>query len=160
MLLICFSLFAFYSCRKPTKYPVEPAINFVNYSVATTLDSIFHVNQIKEVRLTFSFTDGDADIGLGQGDTLAPYDKNSIYYYNVVATYYEKKNGYFIEMYPKSYRIPPLAQYANNKGIKGNVEIKMDLYTWGSDTVKYDLYIYDRALHKSNIISTPEILLK
>ncbi len=42
--------------------------------------------------LKFSFTDGDGDIGLAQGDTIPPHD------YNLYIDYFEKQNGEYVKI--------------------------------------------------------------
>ena len=150
-----------FSCTKKQEYPIEPEIGFKYFVVKDTVDKL--QNPIKEVHLVFSFTDGDGDIGLSQGDTLFPFDKAGGHYYNLISTYYEKQNGTFNEVAQNSelsnYRIPVLQDLAIKKSIRGDIEVKRDLYFPNSDTIKYDFFIYDRALHKSNTISSPEIIL-
>ena len=159
--LSTFSVFSF-SCLKTEDYSVEPQISFKNYVIGSTTDILG--NPAKVVALTFSFTDGDGDIGLGDGDTLPPFDTKGNYYYNLCTTKYKKTNGIFTEVAEnpelRNYRIQPLPSIQNKKAIKGDIEIKSKVYqSTGKDTLKYTLFIYDRALHKSNVITTSEIIL-
>jgi hypothetical protein len=58
-------------------------------------------------------------------------------------------------------RIPYLTPDDPNKAIKG---IIVDTLTLNPaplfDTIKFKFYIYDRALNKSNVDSTPPIILR
>jgi len=115
--------------------------------------------------LKIFFTDGDDDMGLADWDTLPPFDKNSKYYYNFFITYFEKQHGEFVEVVPSvtfNSRIPVLTSSSSNGAIKGEIEIELFINNPFSvyDTIRFDAYIADRALHESNIISTPEIILK
>ena len=115
--------------------------------------------------LIFSFTDGDGDIGLSAGDTLPPYNKGSDYYYNLFITYKELQHGILTPIdlpLPFNTRLPVITPSGNNKAIKGEMEVKLDIYNPLStyDTICFDFYIVDRALHKSNVVSTPLIVVK
>ncbi|MBC8147518.1 MAG: hypothetical protein H8E98_05985 [Bacteroidetes bacterium] len=169
LLIILVSLFA---CAEKEEFPITPYIefkSFYKYQNESGLDN--------KGKLTIFFTDGDGDIGLGQGDTLAPFNPGSKYYYNFFIQYLEKINGKFEEIYITIYntetqefdtithhaRIPPLTTNLVNKGIKGDIEIALDIYNYinpVNDTIAFDVYIVDKALHKSNVVRTPEIIVK
>jgi hypothetical protein len=142
------------ACRKQEKYPVIPAIEFV--SLEANDDPISGT----DVCLTFKFQDGDGDIGLDETDTRPPFDTSSVYYYNCFISYFEKQNGTFVKVELPStlnMRIPRLSD-ENEESISG--EIYLDLYANNPfspyDTIRYELYIVDRALHHSNTITTTE----
>jgi hypothetical protein len=62
-----------------------------------------------------------------------------------------------------SARIPILNKEFPGKAIKGVITDTIPLYLMPHppyDTIKFEAYLYDRALNKSNVISTPEIILK
>ena len=155
--IILFSFF--YSCKKSDKYPVEPVIKFkelIKFSDAAGLDT--------SAKLTISFTDGDGDIGLGQGDTFPPYNSASEFYFNFFMKYFHKENGAFVELplaIPPNQRIPFVPVEGNNKSISGDIILDLEfagLFA-SQDTFRFDAYIVDRALHKSNTITTSEIIL-
>jgi hypothetical protein len=147
-------------CLKQESFPNTPQIEFVSYY------SVFDTGQYA-VRgiLTISFRDGDGNIGLNPSDTFPPYNKEGQYYYNYVISYFEKQNGIFTKIDlepPFSARIPVLTPLDPNKAIKGIIVDTLGplnplpLY----DTIKFEAFIYDRTLNKSNVISTPEIILR
>jgi len=142
------------SCRKFEEYPIIPYIEFVSFAKIYN-DTLYVYDK---AYLTISFTDGDGDIGLEQSDTLPPYD------YNFFISYFEKQNGEFVELIldpPLNARIPILTPSGTNKSIKGEIEDEIFLnYTSQYDTIRIEVYILDRALHKSNVIQTPEIYIK
>jgi hypothetical protein len=114
--------------------------------------------------LTITFQDGNGDIGLDDGDIMPPFDTGSPYYYNFIIDYYEKQSGQFVKVDldpPLSSRIPVLSPLYPGKPIKGIISDTLPLNPAPVfDTIKIEAFIYDRALNKSNVISTPEIILR
>ncbi|MFZ4520826.1 MAG: hypothetical protein ACOYNC_03935 [Bacteroidales bacterium] len=147
------------SCMKKEVYPVIPAIAYQNFTME------FDTGQ-RPTRgfLTISFKDGDGDIGLRINQTEPPFDTGSIYYYNYIIDYYERQNGTFVKIdLDQTYnaRIPYLTPNDPNKAIKGFIVDTLLLNPFPVyDTVKFKFYIYDRALNKSNVDSTPPIILR
>jgi hypothetical protein len=157
---ILFILFFFITgCLKKENFSEIPAIQFVGFTEVFDT-GLYAVRGI----ITISFQDGNGDIGLNAGDTLPPYDKAGKYYYNFVVTYLEKRNGTYDTVLldpPFSARIPVLTPDDPNKAIKGVINDTVVLNPKPVyDTVRFTVMIYDRALHPSNIVSTPEIILK
>jgi hypothetical protein len=159
ILLIILTFFGFAGCVKQENYPDVPQIQFLNFT------KVFDTGQyaVKGI-LNISFTDGDGDIGLNSNDTRPPFDTAGPYYYNYVITYFEKQQGVFkqIDLNPPfSVRIPVLNSEFPGKPIKGVISDTLELNPRPLfDTIKFEAFIYDRTLNKSNIISTPEIILK
>jgi hypothetical protein len=110
--------------------------------------------------LKFSFIDGDGDIGLKSSDTSAAYK------YDLFINYYEKQKGVFklMELPDITFnsRIPYIESNSEDGSVKGEVEIEIFINNPYSkyDTIRFDAYILDRALNKSNIITTTEIIVK
>ena len=147
-------------CLKPEQYPDIPEIRYENF-IRVYDTGTYAIRGI----LIFSFRDGNGDIGLNNGkDTLPPYNKNGDYYYNLVITYFEKQNGTYIKVEtepPFSSRIPVLNPDNPGKAIKGMITDTIPLNPHPVyDTILFEVFIYDRALNKSNVITTPEIILK
>jgi len=158
-ILIAFGLVVTTSCMKQEDYPDIPEIEFANWV------SVFDTGQYaKTGALTILFQDGNGDIGLNPGDTFPPYNKEGQYYYNYVITYFEKRQGIFVkvDLYPPfSARIPVLTPDYPDKAIKGIIADTLELNPKPLyDTIRFDLFIYDRALNKSNVVTTPEIILR
>jgi len=103
-------------------------------------------------------------------------DQNTgTYRYNLFIKYFEKKKGKFEEVTittPNAQtgnpdtlwfngRIPYLTPIGKNKAISGEIydTLFINNYTSPYDTIKYQIYIQDRALHKSNVVETPEIII-
>ena len=157
--LLLFWLVLSSSCMKKETYPDVPAIEFQNFTLLFD-----YIKVARKGILTISFTDGNGDIGLRPGDTLPPYQKDSNYYYNYVIDYYEKQHGQFVKvplLLPFSARIPPLTPDYPNKAIKGIIVDTMQMNPAPVyDTIKFVFFLYDRALNKSNVDSTPPIILR
>ncbi len=147
------------SCMEKEVYPVIPEIAFQGFTLQ--YDSGMYA---KRGFLTISFKDGDGDIGLLSSQVWPPFDTGSIYYYNYIIDYYEKQNGTYVKVDlepPYNARIPYLTPNDPNKAIKGIIVDTLILNPFPVyDTVKFKFFIYDRALHKSNVDSTPPIILK
>ncbi len=159
-LFVLFLLLAgFTSCLKRNDFPDEPQIefkDFIKYQNTQGKDSIGI--------LFLKFTDGDGDIGLDQQDTFPPFDVNSVYYYNFYVKYFERQNGTFTEVVlplPNNSRIPNITPEGQNKTLEGEIELKLFINNPFSnfDTIKFEAFIYDRALHQSNTIETPDIMV-
>ena len=146
------------SCFKSEEYPIEPII----------FDPIFLISG-NSAKLTFSFTDGDGDIGLPPGDTLAPYNPDSYYHYNLYVDYYEKddENGWQRgrdlegDSIVFQYRLKPIVVKGRARGIKGTMDVTMISFanplSSQSDTIRFTIKLIDKALNESNVIETAEI---
>ena len=156
-LIACMMFFS--ACIKKEVYPDIPEIAFQNFV------TVFDTGKVATKGfLTISFRDGNGDIGLRPEEKQPPYDTGGIYYYNFVIDYYEKQNGNYVKLtfpVPFSARIPYLTPDDVNKAIKGIIVDTLLLNPQPShDTIKFKFFIYDRALHKSNVDSTPPIILR
>lgn len=159
-IIILTMIILLYSCDKKDEYPITPYIEFDSFTKINN-DLPYDTKGI----MKFTFTDGDGDLGLGDEHNFPPFDTSSIYHYNCFMDYYEKQEGEFIKvdpLMPFYYRIPVVNTSENPKPIKGVIEIEMaGFYDPGSiyDTIYFEMFIVDRALNKSNIIRTPEIIV-
>lgn len=158
------------SCGKIAEYPIEPIISYVSFAKVANNSGI----DDKGI-LNISFTDGDGDIGLNPEDTFVPFNKGSIYYYNFFISYFEKQKGVWKLIPLLSYnsesmhydtitfnsRLPYITPRGNNKNIKGNIEIELFINNYSSnyDTIKYSVFIVDRAFHHSDTVETPAIII-
>jgi hypothetical protein len=151
MLVICMILLS--SCMKKETFPVIPEIAYQRFILE--FDTGMYA---KRGFLTISFKDGNGDIGLLPSQTKPPYD------YNYIIDYYEKQNGVFVAVPldpPYNARIPYLTPDDPNKAIKGIIVDTLALNPFPlHDTVKFKFFIYDRELNKSNVDSTPPIILR
>jgi len=151
------------SCEKPEEYSSIPEIKYVKTDVYTGTDQLGNISDILEVQ--FSFVDGDGDLGLSQADTNGIFAPGGDYYYNLRFQIYEKVNGEFIlnEAEKQNFRFQNISkQQTSNKVLKGDMITKLYLSKENnySDTLKVSFFIYDRALNKSNIEESTELILK
>ena len=163
------------SCQKPVEYPIEPKITYEGFTYLINADSTFSGEGI----IAFSYTDGDGDLGLDDGDTLPPFGFHDTHYYNMVIDYLKCVNGEFVKMPLLSPHVPTspadtlvlydtvtfnarfkrLRDSEEPKAIGGTMEYKLTVQNPFSpnDTVKFEIRILDRALHESNVIQTEPI---
>ena len=149
-------LFGFQACVKPPDYPIEPVLTFKSFSKNGMKQSPSKATDYLDV--VINFTDGDGDLG-------NPEDG--------------KKEDVFIfdtrdKVVSDNYKVPYVAPQGTGNGING--EMILRLYTtcckypdgsipcvpsstYKTDTVRYKVWIFDRAGHKSNELQLPDIYL-
>lgn len=155
--LVClFTAGTFTSCLKKKEFPDEPAITFGSF-VADGTEGTLYIN----------FTDGDGDIGLAEGDTVAPYNVGSDFYYNFYLDYYEKQNGVWVQRTdlnpPFYYRVPVLTPSGQSKALEGEIQVDIRPFYYDPtsiyDTIMYKIRLADRALNISNEVESDEIVI-
>lgn len=158
LLLVGLLALLFVSCHRPEPYSEIPYIEFVRLEkvdVGTGVDN--------QANLVLRFQDGDGDIGLNDADTTGHFSKDSVFYYNFFIDYYEKQNGEWVLVElptPLHARVPRLSDNVP-ESIEGEITILTFINNYFSpyDTIKLSCCLYDRALHQSNTIETPEIIV-
>ena len=172
---LLFLALAVYCCQKPVEYPVEPKIAYEGFTYLINPDSTFSGEGI----ISFSYTDGDGDLGLDDGDTLPPFGFHDAHYYNMVVDYLKCENGVFVKTPLLSPHVPTspddtlvlydtvtfnarfkrLRDSEEPKAISGTMDYRLTVQNPFSpnDTVKFEIRILDRALHESNVIQTDAI---
>lgn len=163
------------ACRDQVEYPIEPRIAYEGFTYLFNADSTFSGEGI----ISFSYTDGDGDLGLDDTDTLYPFGFNDPHYYNMVIDYLKSENGVFVKTPLLSPHVPSnpadtlvlydtvtfnarfhrLRDSDEPKAISGKMEYKLTVQNPFSpnDTVKFEMRILDRAMHESNVIQTEAI---
>ena len=172
LFLFSLGLLLFSTCSKFEEFPIEPVIEYNNF----LLEPYDSDGIAERGVLMINYTDGDGDLGLRANDTFPPFNYGSEYYYNMIIDYYELQNGKW-ELIPLvfpdpetgendtltfSVRIPVLTPLTGNQAIKGVIQDTVFIYNPLSefDTIKFSVYIIDRALHISNTVETPPIVRK
>jgi len=165
VVVLFFFLFIFQACQKENQFSPIPEIRLLAFNQIVGQDLKDSSGELK-----IGFTDGDGDMGLLPEDTLPPYQVQGNFYYNFVVKYFEKQQGNWIEINTlpngnpliNSARIPNITPSGQRKTLEG--EISISLFTNNPfstfDTIRYECFIYDRALNKSNTIQTNEIVIK
>jgi hypothetical protein len=158
LIVLLLLLAAVFGCIKKEEYPVEPVISFGSYGVIPDVDGYDSIGV-----LTISYTDGDGDIGLNDYDTVEPYK------YDYFLKFLEWRDGSFQEVqladtsFTFNSRIPILTPEGKNKNIRGDISMFLEMYyafmALKSDTIAFEVYIQDRALHKSNVLQTPAYII-
>jgi hypothetical protein len=153
--LALITLLGVMSCYKTPTYPKEPHIEFESYTVAQP----YTITDTGNLRIRF--TDGDGDLGMLNNTDSATLSK--IYIYNI---------KYGLASVPRN--IPIIPKKGTTDAISGTIDIKLAgtggvglldesaclLIQQPIDTLTFSIYIQDRAGNKSNVITTPPLLVK
>jgi hypothetical protein len=148
-------LIAAASCSDVETYSEIPKLEFVKVFLADTTDKELG-NKEKLQEITLQVTDGDGNLGLnrGEADSLN----------NLFITMYKKERGQYVLAIDTifKYRIPYKQPIGQNKYLRAEVivshttpQIKIDY-----DTVRYEIYVQDRADNLSNTITTCDIPIR
>jgi hypothetical protein len=154
------TLFLHFSCGNIIEYSDVPEVSYKDFSLAQTTDILG--NQIIKATLTIHVIDGNGDIGLNDYDTTGSFSPDSIYYNDLFLKLFQKIDGKFVEkqlIVPHRYRMPDVQPKGQVQSLVADIQVAID-YTKGtfdSDTIKYEFYIYDRALNISNVAESPEL---
>jgi hypothetical protein len=143
-----------FACKKSEQFSDIPYLEFRKYQLKDSVDALGNIAKICELHLYF--TDGDGDIGLFDEDTIAPFD------YNLFVNYFETQNDSLQQINvspPFHIRIPNLTPSGQNKSLKVNLKYDMDVTYRNSDTIKFELKLFDRALNESDWVGTGLIIL-
>jgi hypothetical protein len=145
-----------YACVKKTTYPTVPAVNYSDF-IPYAGDS---------ADLKINFTDGDGDIGASENDST----RNFWYTYYYKDTITQQYRGYVIydssgneDTLRSSYIIKaPDDKSYDGKPISGEVSVRLQKFRHSKKikNVKYVFYLFDKAGNRSNIASSPEILVQ
>tara|TARA_B110000259_G_scaffold162790_1_gene187758 strand:+ start:3652 stop:4119 length:468 start_codon:yes stop_codon:yes gene_type:complete len=135
----------FQSCIKDESFDDTPIIKFETFELYSKTGI-----SIDSAKYTFSFTDGDGD--LGEDDSTV---------FNCFLQY-EEKDGDGFTMTPtllREYQLPSLTPNANDKNIEGEISLILKpapIFSVLTDSAyRYSCYVIDRAGNKSNVISNP-----
>jgi hypothetical protein len=131
------------SCIKKKEYDNVPAIKMLDYKVFS------HQGIADSAYITFSFTDGDGDLGTKDSNSMSMFLK-----------YYEDQGSGFVYLpqFDRSIYLPKLTSDGNNKGIEGTItQIIKPAPIFNIFTVypyKWEVYVVDRAGNISNVVET------
>jgi hypothetical protein len=159
-LSVALFLFLFSGCKDPVEYPLIPVIGFK--SIAVTQDASGFDSK---VLVTLTFTDGDGDIGYyprESGRNASVFDDPSSPYYNnyIVKTWIRRSGVWTEDTTNVSARLPYMTPEGANKALKGEILRELTLPPLlSADTLKYDIFIWDRSFQQSNVVTTPEIVV-
>lgn len=168
----------FSTCKKSEIYSEIPAIEFKSYYF--TVDTTGGVTDTL-LGIVISYKDGDGDIGLDIRDTFPPFNsipvsgKETNKYYNNLYWEYQALNPltnlFEPVIKPNSTdtlifqnRVENITPDGKHKAIRGDIDWQNSIprlidYPDMPRTVKLKVRIYDRALHESNTVESPVIVL-
>ncbi|WP_242918537.1 hypothetical protein [Pontibacter liquoris] len=169
----------FSACRKEPNYPDTPEIEFRRVDQYTyPTNNVLHDSLV----IVLGYKDGDGDLGLNRlqkddPDSNPPYNSGSPYEYNFFASLQIKKGDQYVPLALSNNllnlngRFQRLTSDSRAEALEG--EIKYSLVNFDraifdffdptlfspTDTIRFEIYIYDRALHKSNVVVTDDLVL-
>ena len=135
----------------------EPEISFTYVYLADTVNAVG--TDVKLQKLCFEVVDGDGNIGGYDTDT-------SNLFISILA---KRSDGTYREITDLQgepirfeYRIPYNEPVGQNKYLKASVRVKIEseLAFFNYDTIKYEFYVYDRDMNRSNTSETCDIPVK
>ena len=160
----------FWRCQKIEKVSDIPEIEFKSLTFEKQLDTLGY-NTLATIE--FSFIDGNADLGVYDeinADSSLPDSMR----YGIFINFYEKLNGSYIQRYfvqeidsfpyldtlTLNMLLPydeKLDRTGQNKTVSGIIRAGITLTTsLPYDTMRFEFYIRDRALNKSNVQYTTD----
>lgn len=139
-------IFLLAGCIKKKEFDVVPSLTFLNYEVFSHQEG--NITKPDSAHLTFSFTDGDGDLGSNNNEDPT-----------VFVQYYEDEGSGFVkkEKYDTIY-FPKLNPQGNGKGVEGTYVHFFDFPFFNyNNSFPYQrrIYMVDQAGHQSNVIQTP-----
>ena len=137
LLLMC----VIFSCKKdPEKFAKIPSLEFVKITPSVAAEFV------DEVKITVVYRDKDGDIGENDPEVKNLFvtdNRNDVEY---------------------SFRIPELTPEGSEIAVEGNFEINLKVLSMVGDqeeeSAAFSVYILDRALNKSNSVTTEAITVK
>ena len=147
-------LFFALSCAKTPEFSVVPEITFVGLNQDTILQN-GGINPRDTLDITFSFTDGDGDIGSEED-------------INIFLT--DSRNDF-----PLTFKVNPIPEQGIDNGIKGEITLSIPndqiccvlptnqtcipSSTYPVDVMHYSIQLLDRLGNESNIVDTDDIFI-
>ncbi|WP_276496991.1 hypothetical protein [Pontibacter litorisediminis] len=156
-------------CREEPNYSDIPAITFDRVEQYT-----YTKNRVvfDSLVIAVDYQDGDGDLGLSRGengsqsgpDFEPPFNSGSQYYDNFIVNMQVKRgNTYQPTFVNFNGRFPRLSSDGKAEALEGEIRYTITSFTSESyptrDTVRFEVYIYDRALHQSNVVYTDDVVL-
>jgi len=160
------------ACVEPMEFPPEPYLEFRQNILSWQIGLTGDTTELLEVE--FYFQDGDGDIGRETEDEVFPYVGDSLYnlHFHLLEVmpdstfrqvYYTDSMGmdYPVEY---NYHLHYIEPVNANNAMSGTITWVVDdfpstAFFMQGRRVCYSIYLYDRALHRSNTIYTDPIQL-
>ncbi len=151
LFIIILVSFGLYACVKKKSYPKVPEIEYKAFFP--------YIGDSADIQL--KFTDGDGDIGVSDADTTKTLF--IVYYYKDPVT--QKFRAYYSPIFNDTLRTSYIVRSPTDaykgKPISGEVSVRLQQYRHSSTVknLKYVVYLFDKAGNKSNIFTTPELIV-
>jgi hypothetical protein len=140
----------FFACVKKQSFSQSPEITYKSFTPDGLTDT---------ANLVIGFSDGDGDIGKDKEDKTNNLFYTFYFYDTVTKVFRADYSNTFNDTIRIPYTVRKPTDDYSGKPISGEIAIKINGYR-GSKTrkrIKYVLYMFDNANHKSNVLTTPEI---
>ncbi len=164
VVLVSLLVLSLAACLEKPDYPLEPQLEYVGFS---RFDSASVIDPIGLVHL--KFTDGDGNVGLDETDISGVFHPDSAFGSNLFISIFRKENEDFVPasvVNPANVRISPRLSNDDDTPIEGDIDagvyipIRNSLDTARTVTIRWEIYLVDRDLNLSNVITTPEFVFE
>ncbi len=147
---VCLVMF-FYACIKKTTYNTVPEIEYRSFSPNTD----------ESAEISIKFKDGDGDIGTTTNDTTKNLWVNYYYKDTITQKYIAFCYACGTDSLKTAYVVKQTEGSYQGKPISGELSVKLQQYRHSKKikNIKYVIYLYDKAGNKSNVITTPELVV-
>ena len=176
-----FLAFSLWTCQTPPNFSDTPKIKFLELKEldANTLGLVIEFEDGNaDLGLTSQQINppyNEYDYILPNGDTVGFPDPNAVdsvknlTFSNAILSTWVMRNGVFQEAYyginlqtldtiiRPDLRFPPVSQKVENAPVSGTIEIRINtqFFPWrDTDTLRFGVYVFDRALNRSNSVFT------
>jgi hypothetical protein len=181
--------FLMVSCLTKPNFPFEPSISFSNIIQKTIKDENGIIVDSLILEINFKDGNGDIGLTssdtTGNFAPFKPDGSRNPFYYNYYCTLFRRNKftGEY-QRFPMPKipntdietnlhgRVPPLLENARPSPIEGKLQYQTEISTLyntstvpnpelinKNDSIRFEIFIYDRALNKSNVITTKSILV-
>jgi len=159
LFIVVFAGITIFSCVKKPTYPSEPVIaykDFLRYGDPSAPDS---------VELVVSFTDNEGDIGVDKSNP-PPFFKDGnffmVYFFWDTTGVDHWMPADSIPWTPQidtlvfnNFVPPVLSEGEKSQPMKGLIYVKQSPFITPYNKIRFEVYMYDKAKHISNRITTP-----
>ncbi|MFC6999482.1 hypothetical protein [Rufibacter roseus] len=158
------------SCYPEPDFDLTPSITYrgvEQYTRRNAQNALFD-----SLVLVVRFQDGDGNLGLSATlpeDEAAPFNPGSEFYHNFLVNIYRKENGEFVPIRVGNQainyngRFPRVSTDTRVEPLEGDIRFSLNIFRNNAirqgDVIKFDIQIIDRALNKSNVVETSEIVM-
>ena len=146
----------FTSCVKESSFPTTPIIAFDRFEIVNSDTANCYI----------TFTDGDGDIGILDGDTISEPDLTMKYLYQETDgefyPYDETPGTLEFDTLFYNNRVPNITPDGQFKALDGEVQIKLrsaPIFSPFHSVVKFEIKLRDRAGNMSNTVFTNAITI-